>query len=304
MKLLKFSISSNFGMFKKGNNWKDNNGFNFHTYLFPHIPFVLGVIGASFGFKGYTEYQALIKTNETIKKDNILEKIKKELEKEQNKKKIDDIKISKLNKDFKIYNKFVEETQNRFNNFELDFFTYFKNKLFIGIEVNNTPIISNYYLTNTKKDGVASAKGDTYVWLNEVIENPSYSFYIYSNDENLITKIQKSLNDPFYTLKMGKNRFIINDFEVENIDNFKIIEDNKISINSNILIKEKNIDENNTFVNINETIPFSYETINHNLFEKCCISFDKEETIKINRNDNLICINIENKNVVLYKVEG
>lgn len=309
MKIIKFSISSDFGMFKQGNNWmhdkdinKDTSGkFIFNSYIFPHFPFILGLLGAAYGFKGYSEYQSLTKTIEKINNENYLNKFQKE--KEQSKSKVNEKKIKELNIKIEKYNFFINEIFEKINNFELDFFNYFKNKLYIGVEIHNIPIISNYYLTNTKKDGIVSKKGNTYVWLNDVIENPSYSFYFYGEDY-FIDEIQSKLENPYYTLKMGKNRFIINDFNVQKIEDFNLINDNEFFINSNILIKEKDIIEDNTFVNINDFIPFSYDKINHNNFDKCCVSFDKDDKIKIQLKDESICVNMANKNVVLYKVKG
>lgn len=312
MKIIKFSISSDFGMFKQYNNWKHDKMVNkntsgefiFNSYMFPHFPFILGVLGASYGFKGYTEYQSLINTIENLNNENYLNKLEKDLEKEQNQKKFNENKITECKKNIQDYINFKNQILEKINNFELDFFNYFKNKLFIGVEVHNIPFFSNYYLTNTKKDGVSCKKGDTYVWFNNVIEKPSYSFYIHSNDEKIIDELFEKLENPYYSLKMGNNRFIINEYEVEKIEDFNLIDDNEIFINSNFLIKEKDIIEDNTFINMNDSIPFSYNKFQHDVFEKCCVSFDKEEKIKIKMNDELKCIDIENRNIILYKVKG
>lgn len=254
MKILKFSISSDFGMFKKGNNWQGMNGFKFYTYLFPHIPFILGMIGAAKGFKGYKNIKNKVDSNISI----------------------DDC--------------------------ELDYFTELKQyNLYIGIEIHNIPILTNYALCNGIKNGIATKKTDTYIWKNQVIENPKYSFYIYTDDTKKLNDLYENLKNPHYTFKMGKNRFPIHNFDVEIIEAELNINE-QIEVSSNILIDSEDVSKNDTFTNISDKIPFSYNLIQHSDFRDCIVSFDKKRSIKVQNKNKFKAFLTDNKMVLLYKV--
>lgn len=265
--VLEWNISSDFGLFKKGNNWKNGNFFSFYTYLCPHIPNILGMLGACFGYKGYKELQNYIYELNNIKKTEIN-------------------KIKLLN--------------NKIENFKLDFYEYFKSKnLYIGIKINNLPILKNYDLSNTVKTGIVTKKNTIYIWKNEVIENPSYNIYLTCEDKDFLKKLEKKINNPHYTINMGKNRFpIIN----SKTDLYTCEITNNTEIEKQFIIKENDIYiNNNGFISITENIPFSFNGILHTNFSNVFISFD--EKTKVNKNkDNLILKCFNNQNIILYKV--